>query len=80
MKKAVAIKYPEGAEIPFVTAKGRGELANKIVEIAEKNNVKIENDALLVDVLDVQKIGDAIPEEAWQAVAKILAFVLEIKK
>ena len=80
MKKAVAIKYPEGAEIPFVTAKGRGELADKIVEIAEKNNVKIENDALLVDVLDVQKIGDAIPEEAWQAVAKILAFVLEIKK
>lgn len=80
MKKAVAIKYPEGAEIPFITAKGRGELADKIVEIAEKNNVKIENDALLVDVLDVQKIGDAIPEEAWQAVAKILAFVLEIKK
>lgn len=80
MKKAVAIKYPEGAEIPFITAKGRGELADKIVEIAEKNNVKIENDALLVDVLDVQKIGDAIPEEAWQAVAKILAFILEIKK
>jgi flagellar biosynthesis protein len=80
LKKAVAIKYPEGAEIPFITAKGRGELADKIVEIAEKNNVKIENDALLVDVLDVQKIGDAIPEEAWQAVAKILAFVLEIKK
>ncbi len=80
MKKAVAIKYPEGAEIPFITAKGHGELADKIVEIAEKNNVKIENDALLVDVLDVQKIGDAIPEEAWQAVAKILAFVLEIKK
>lgn len=80
MKKAVAIKYPEGAEIPFITAKGRGELADKIVEIAEKNNVKIENDELLVDVLDVQKIGDAIPEEAWQAVAKILAFVLEIKK
>lgn len=80
MKKAVAIKYPEGAEIPFITAKGRGELADKIVEIAEKNNVKIENDELLVDVLDVQKIGDAIPEEAWQAVAKILAFILEIKK
>lgn len=80
MKKAVAIKYPDGAEIPFITAKGRGELADKIVEIAEKNNVKIENDALLVDVLDVQKIGDAIPEEAWEAVAKILAFVLEIKK
>ena len=80
MKKAVAIKYPEGAKIPFITAKGRGELADKIVEIAEKNNVKIENNALLVDVLDVQKIGDAIPEEAWQAVAKILAFVLEIKK
>lgn len=80
MKKAVAIKYPEGAEIPFITAKGHGELADKIVEIAEKNNVKIENDELLVDVLDVQKIGDAIPEEAWQAVAKILAFILEIKK
>ncbi len=80
MKKAVAIKYPGGAEIPFITAKGHGELADKIVEIAEKNNVKIENDTFLVDILDVQKVGDAIPEEAWQAVAKILAFLLEIKK
>ena len=29
--QAVALKYPKGAEVPFITAKGKGELAKKII-------------------------------------------------
>jgi len=80
VKKAVAIKYPEGAEVPFITAKGKGQLAEKIISEAKKNNIKIEEDAALVEILDAQEIGQAIPEEAWKAVAQILSFVLQSKE
>ena len=80
VKKAVAIRYPEGADVPFITAKGKGELAERIISEAKKNNIKIEEDAALVEVLDAQEVGAAIPENAWKAVAQILSFVLQSKE
>lgn len=79
IKKAVAIKYPDGASVPFITAKGKGELAEKILLEAKKNNIKIEEDAALVEILSAEEIGQAIPESAWKAVAQILSFVLQTK-
>ena len=76
-KSAVALKYPEGAEVPFITAKGKGDLAEKIIGIAKENNIYIEENAPLVDLLSVQEINDAVPEEAFEALACIFAFVLE---
>ena len=36
--KACVLKYPEGADAPFITATGKGLVAEKIVDIAEKWN------------------------------------------
>ena len=41
-QKAVALKYPKGAEAPFVVAKGKGLLAKRILEEARSNEIKIE--------------------------------------
>lgn len=77
VKKAIALKYPQGADCPFIVAKGKGELAEKIVQIASEKNIHIEENIPLVDLLDVQDVGDAVPEETWIALSKIFAFVLE---
>lgn len=80
IKKAVVLKYPEGAEAPFITAKGSGKLAEKIIETAEENNIKIERNQVMVDLLSSQEIGAAVPEETWQVLAQIFSLILNSKK
>lgn len=77
--KVVAIKYKEGVEAPFITAKGTGEKADFILQIAKENNVHIQQDFNLVDFLENQSVGDFIPEETWDVVAKIFAFIIDSK-
>ena len=56
------------------------ELAEKIVQIASEKNIHIEENIPLVDLLDVQEVGESVPEETWIALSKIFAFVLENSK
>lgn len=77
--KVVAIKYKEAVEAPFITAKGTGEKADFILQIAKENNVHIQQDSNLVDFLGNQSVGDFIPEETWDVVAKIFAFIIDSK-
>ena len=78
--EAVALKYPEGADVPFITAKGKGELAKKIIETAKENNIYIEENEALVNLLSAEEINAAVHEEAYSALATIFAFVLEREK
>lgn len=75
VKKAVALKYPEGASAPFIAASAKGFLAQKMLEVAAEEKIPISENAALADFLSVQEIGTAIPEETWEAVAKIFAFI-----
>ena len=79
-KSAVALKYlPEnGAQIIADSAKG--VLAERIIETARKENIPIVEDKIMNEILSVQEIGACIPEETWEAVAKIFAAVVEIEK
>jgi len=80
-EKAVALQYRRGQDkAPKMTAKGRGLIAQKIIEIAEKNNVPIQKDKVLLDALYCLDINEEIPEELYQAVAEILAFVYRMNK
>lgn len=80
LKKAVALKYSDGAVAPVITASGKGFLAEKILEIAAQNEIPVTENENLVDFLSVQEIGQPIPEETWEAVAKIFAFVVNWSK
>ena len=51
MKKAVALKYPEGAPSPFITASARGEAAERLAEIAKESGIAVVENANLADVL-----------------------------
>lgn len=80
-KNAIALKYPDNAPAPFITAKGKGKLADYIINEAQKNDVKIVTDASLVEFLDVEDLGNYIPEETWKAVAAIFSFMYsEVEK
>ena len=77
IKKAVALKYPEGAAAPFVTVTAKGELTQKVLDAAEENDITIVKNDELTDFLSVQEIGTCVPETVWPVLAKIFAFVMQ---
>ncbi len=79
---AVALKYELGKmPAPQVIAKGKDYLAQKIREIAEKHKVPIYQDPPLAQLLyNKVEVGEYIPEELYQVVAKVLAYVYKLRK
>lgn len=78
-RKAVALRYdPEEHEAPVVTAKGKGYLAERIIELARQSGVPVKEDPQLVEYLGLLDIGQEIPPELYQVVAEILAFVYRL--
>ena len=79
IKKAVALKYSrERDTAPRVTAKGAGPIAEKILELAEKEGIPIAEDPDLVTALARLDFYDEIPPELYRAVAEILAFAYRV--
>ena len=74
-KTAVALHY-EGTGAPVVTAKGRGSLADKIVEVAQDNGVMVEENAALAEALSTIELDHEIPVELYQAVAQVISYVM----
>ncbi len=74
---AVALKYDaERMNAPKVVAKGAGELAKRIREIARKHGVPVvENRALARMLYKMVEVGEEIPESLYKAVAEVLAYV-----
>jgi flagellar biosynthesis protein len=78
-KRAAAIRYdPERDGAPVLTAFGEGHVADKILETAEESRVPVVKDAPLAAVLSAVSVGDEIPQELYEVVAKILVFVGEM--
>jgi flagellar biosynthesis protein len=77
---AVALSYDmeedkEGA--PKVIAKGRGEVADRILSEALRYGLPVERDGDLVSLLYASEIGEEIPVEAFIVVAEILRYIYE---
>lgn len=76
---AVALKYILGTKAPIITAVGRGDVANRIKKIAEKNKIEIVENTELANVLVQHEIGECIPEYVYSATAAIFAFLNKYK-
>lgn len=72
---AVALHY-DHAGAPRVVAKGKGVIGAKIVELAQANNVPIEQNEVLAGALSNVELGEEIPTELYKAIAEVLIFVL----
>jgi flagellar biosynthesis protein len=77
---AVALKYEPQDSAPVITAKGEGFVARRIVEIAEAADVPIVEDAALVSILLSLELGQEIPVELYEAVARILSWVYRLER
>ena len=80
MKKAAALRYnkkdPQGA--PRVVALGKGNIAKKIIESAKESGVPLYEEPVLVDQLLQLEIQQEIPEDLYQTVAEILAYIYRL--
>ena len=77
-KTAVALEDRTAErEIPVIKAAGRGKIAEKILQLAAENDIKIRQDSDLAEMLANIEIDSPIPSEAFMAVAEILAYLYQ---
>ncbi len=76
-QKAVAVKKHSEDAAPKITAKGRGFNAEKILDIAFAEGVKVRQDSELTEMLEALDIESPIPLEALHTVSLILERVYE---
>lgn len=79
-KKAAALKYESGYDSPIVSAAGIGKIAENIIKNAEESNIPIVYDQELAGLLTSLDVGESIPFELYEAVAKVIAYVMDIDK
>ncbi len=79
---AVALKYEEGVTgAPVVVAKGAGDVAARLREIAVENRIPVVQNPPLARALFQQvDLGREIPAELYQTVAEVLAMVLRLRR
>ena len=77
---AVALRYKPDMQAPEVVAKGKNNIAMKIIEQAKDANVPVWQEPWLARQLYQLELGDTVPPELFQAVADILAHVLDESK
>jgi flagellar biosynthetic protein FlhB len=77
---AVALRYDPAKGAPRVVAKGAGQIAAKIRELAAEKRVPMVSDVPLARALYKScDIGQEVPAEMFTAVAAVLAFVMALK-
>ena len=74
---AVALQY-DGENAPRVTARGRGDLAARIVELAREHDIPLQENPVLVQALAQVELGEEIPPALYLTVAEIIAFAYHL--
>lgn len=75
---AVALQESEVlGEAPTISAAGRGKIAEKILQMALDNDIKVREDSALAEMLAKVELDSPIPSEAFLAVAEILSYVYQ---
>ena len=78
-KRAVALKYDAEKNLaPKLVAKGKGHVAENILEAAKKGQVPVYQNKSLVNMLMALELDKEIPAELYTTVAEVLAYVYRI--
>lgn len=78
-RTATALRYETGeSEAPQVVATGRGQLADRIIALAEAHDIPLVNDPALAQTLAKLELNTDIPPNLYLAVAQILAYVYRL--
>lgn len=80
-KQAVALRYDtDGDSAPKVIAKGRGHIAENILQTAQNSKVPVYQNKGLTQMLMALELDSEIPPELYQAVAEVLSYVYRTDK
>jgi flagellar biosynthesis protein len=75
-KTAIAVHYDKERDTaPKIVAKGKGSIADKIIELAKKNEIPLYEDRDLIEVLSKLDLGQEIPAEMYKLIAEVLVYV-----
>jgi flagellar biosynthesis protein len=78
-EQVVALKYDKGYKAPKVVAKGSGFVAEQILDAAKRNDIMIHTDKTLAENLNKLDLGEDIPPEMFEIVARIYSFIDKIE-
>lgn len=78
-RSAIALAYHAGQSAPKVVAKGRGLLAEAIIERAREAGVYVHESPALVSLLMQVDMDQHIPPELYLAVAELLAWLYRLE-
>ncbi len=77
-ERAVALKYNKDSDLaPVVIASGYGEVAERIIDIAENRGIPVYRDDSASSMLCMLDVGATIPDELYGVVAAIYAQILK---
>jgi len=79
-RSAVALAYGENAPAPKVIAKGRGLIAEAIIERARAAGIYVHDSPELVGLLMQVDLDQHIPPELYVAVAEVLAWMYRLEQ
>lgn len=79
LQQAIALTYQASDSAPRVVAKGRGVIAQRIIEEAKAHRVFVHESKELVALLMQVDLDDHIPPALYLAVAEILAWVYRLE-
>ncbi|WP_028511366.1 EscU/YscU/HrcU family type III secretion system export apparatus switch protein [Ruminococcus sp. NK3A76] len=80
-QKAVALKYDtERENAPVVVASGCGEVAKRIIDVAEKNGIPVYRDDSAASLMCMLQVGSSIPPELYEVIAGIYVSLLRSSK
>ena len=78
-KTAAALQYKAGKDsAPRLVAKGKGSMAEKIIQTAREHNIPLKEDPHLVEILSNLDLYEEIPPDLYKAVAEILIFIYKM--
>lgn len=78
--RAIALHYKDAGELPKVTATGFGEIAKKIVELANQHNIPVQENAALANMLSKARPGQGISTASFSLVAQVISFLYHTDK
>jgi flagellar biosynthesis protein len=79
-QEAVALHYAGESGAPRVVAKGRGLVAEEIIERARAAGVFVHESPELVSLLMQVDLDERIPPELYVAVAELLAWLYRLEQ
>ena len=80
LRSAVALAYMETDAAPRGVAKGRGAIAQAIIERAKEHGVYVHESPELVALLMQVDLDERIPPQLYRAIAELLAWLYRLEQ